>query len=57
MTLSLMPTVLIFPWLTSSQESSLPAIFHSTDLIVIGAVLGSLSVIAVSTDFIRSSLQ
>jgi hypothetical protein len=57
MALSLMPSVLIFPWLTSAQESSLPPIFHSTDLIVIGAVLGSLSVIAVSTDLIRSSLQ
>lgn len=55
--LSLMPTVLIFPWLTSPRDSSLPSVFYSMDLIVIGAVLGSLSVVAVSTDFIRSSLQ
>lgn len=55
--LSLTPTVLIFPWLTSPRGSSLPAFFHSTDMIVIGAVLGSVSVFAVSTDFIRSSLQ
>jgi hypothetical protein len=55
--LSLAPTVLIFPWLTSPRGSSLPPFFHSMDLIVIGGVLGGLSLVAVSIDLIKSTLQ
>jgi hypothetical protein len=55
--LSLTAPVLVFPWLTSSEESALPQVFFSTDLIVVGAVLGVLSVFAVTTDLVRSTLR
>lgn len=55
--LSFGPAILIFPWLTSPNESSLPSVFFSMDLFVTGAVLGSLSVIAVSIDLARISIR
>lgn len=55
-TLSLIAPVLIFPWLTSPDESSLPAILHSMDWVVFGGVLGLLSVVAISANLIRSTL-